>query len=184
MRRHSGMTLLELLITLTVSSIALGFGVTGWQNALERHHATTAINRLAISIREARHLALTQRKVITICPSTDRQHCIRDWDLPLIIFSGNPADGSMTILREYPANSQGKTTWRSFRQEQMLQMNVNGLTLAHNGTFIYCPKSGNTQRARALVLNKSGRTRVAEDLNGDGIVDINTRESINCDRRG
>ncbi len=180
MKPHQGMTLIELLITLFVSSSLLMYGMSGWQTLQERNHATTAINRLALGIHEARHLAMTHRKITTLCPSLDGLYCSHDWDQPLILFSGNPAAPDKTILRHYPANTRGKTTWRSFRQTHMLQMNINGLTLAYNGTFIYCPVSLNPRFARALVINKSGRARLARDLNDDGIPDITPGESISC----
>lgn len=180
MRNQNGMTLIELLITLTIASTLLGFAVSGWNQLSERSHGVTAINRLAIGIHDARYLALTQRKVMTLCPTRDQRTCHGDWDQPLMLFSGNPASPDKHIHRHYPANTKGKTTWRSFRQNNMLQMNVNGLTLAYNGTFIFCPESRNPRHARALILNKSGRTRVAQDLNGDGIPDISREESVAC----
>lgn len=180
MRQQQGWTLIELLVTLSISSLLLGFGIKGFAALQERSQATQAINRLAFSIQDARHAALTKRQVITLCPSQDGQRCIMDWDAPLILFSGDPASTSKKILQHYPANPYGKTTWRAFRQDNKLQMNVNGLTLAYNGTFIHCPNNRNAQRAKALVLNKSGRTRVAKDLNGDGIPDISRSESVSC----
>lgn len=180
MKPHQGMTLIELLVTLLVSSGLLLYGINGWQSLQEHNHARTAINRLVISINEARHLAMTRRKITTLCPSSDGLYCSQDWDQPLILFSGSPTSPDKTILRHYPANARGKTTWRSFRQTNMLQMNVNGLTLAYNGTFIYCPASLNPRFGRALVLNKSGRARPARDLNGDGIPDITPGETLSC----
>lgn len=180
MHPQHGWTLIELLATLCISSLLLGFGINGFSSIQERSQARTAINRLAVGIHDARHLALTQRKVITLCPTLDQLNCHKDWDAALMLFSGDPTSNSKRIYRHYPANPKGKTTWRAFRQDNKLQMNVNGLTLAYNGTFIYCPASGNARNARALILNKSGRARLAEDLDGDGIPDITKGESVVC----
>lgn len=180
MRNQYGTTLIELLATLIIASSLMGFAISSWSQLRERSHGVTAINRLAIGIRDARHLALTHRKVMTLCPISDQHICHNDWDQPLILFSGNPDSSDKYIHRHYPANPKGRTTWRSFRSNKMLQMNVNGLTLAYNGTFIYCPASGNPRNARALILNKSGRTRPAEDLDGDGIPDISPEEKVSC----
>lgn len=181
MRHQKGWTLIELLVTLTISSLLLGFSINGFSALQERSKATLAINRLAFGIQNARHAALTRRQVITLCPSSDGINCGRNWDDTLILFSGDPSSPSKKIIQHYAASPHsGKIIWRSFRQDNKLQMNVNGLTLAYNGTFIYCPPSNNPKNAKALVLNKSGRTRIAQDLNGDGIPDISKTESVSC----
>lgn len=183
MRRiHKGQTLLELLACLAILAIVTTLAADSWEHARENARSREAINRLVLATREARHLALTHRRTVTVCPSTKPNSCDGLWTDSLLIFAGRATSGDKKILATLPPLSRGHVQWKSFRGENFLEMQGSGLTLAQNGTFVYCPDNGDLRYARALVLNKSGRARVAVDLNGDGIIDLNKTTSVSCAR--
>lgn len=179
---QQGHTLLELLFCLAIVAIASSMAAGSWDQAREGARAREAINRLALAAREARHLAVIKRRTVTVCPSRTPLTCDGQWTDTLLIFAGRANASDKQLLTTLPALSRGKVSWRSFRGNDYLEMQGNGLTLAQNGTFVYCPDNGNLRYARALILNKSGRARLADDLNGDGIVDLSRGNSVSCER--
>lgn len=97
-----------------------------------------------------------------------------------MVFSGRANSPSSEATSVYAALEQGTIEWRSFRQDNFLEMQGNGLTLAQNGSFVYCPDDKDLRFAHALIINKSGRARLAVDLDGDNIRDLRKGEPISC----
>jgi type IV fimbrial biogenesis protein FimT len=178
----NGQTLFELTATLLIIGLTSALAIPLLSNIQESTDARSAINRMVNATQQARTLALTQRRNITLCPSLNPPACSSNWSDPLILLSesGDGPDRHVAMLGSIPAVSRGKMHWRSFRKNNAIKIQSNGMTAAYNGTFIYCPKSQNARFARALVINKSGRARLATDLDGDGIVDISEKETISC----
>lgn len=180
MHTIKGQTLFELLVSLLIAAMLAMMAVSGWDSLLRKEKARVAINRLVVATQETRHLALAMRKTVTICPTLKGTDCDGKWSDILMVFAGSPGDATKSALNTYAALSDGQVVWRSFRQDNFLQMQQNGLTLAQNGTFIYCPENNDARYARALIINKSGRGRIAEDLDGDGIVDLDPGKPVRC----
>jgi type IV fimbrial biogenesis protein FimT len=179
--RSRGQTFFELIITLSISSIALSMACNSWGQIIRKTRATAAINQLLFAVYEARHYALSHRKIVTLCPTQDGQECGGPWHGKLVLFTGSPDKGAeKKIIATYPETPQGSIEWRSFRNDKFLQIQETGQTLAQNGTFIYCPENHDPHYARALILNKQGRARMAQDNNHDGIVELNAKEPATC----
>lgn len=64
--------------------------------------------------------------------------------------------------------------------KSLVQYQANGQLLASNGTFIYCPDNQDKTLIRAVIINRVGRIRMAEDLNNDGVVESKEGQSISC----
>lgn len=177
-----GQTLFELSITLIIIGLMCTMAIPLFNDMRERSNARAAISRMASATYHARMLALTQRRNITLCPSLSPPDCSNNWTDPLIIFSEDPTEsgGKIDIKGRFPALKKGSIQWRSFRKSNAIKMQSNGMTLSYNGTFIYCPDNRDPRYAKALVINKTGRSRLAQDLNQDGIIDISQSESISC----
>ncbi|MDQ8035832.1 MAG: GspH/FimT family pseudopilin [Pedobacter sp.] len=182
MRQHcnlKGQTLFELTITLSILSILLGASISSVNTLIKRERGKAAINRMVMATQEIRRLALSHRSAATLCPVTNGKACEGKWEGQLITFVGRSNSGA-AIISTYAPLEQGSIEWRSFRQDNFLEMQSNGLTLAQNGTFVYCPDDNDQHFAHALIINKSGRARLAEDLDGDGIRDLRKGEPIEC----
>ena len=55
-----------------------------------------------------------------------------------------------------------------------------GLTDWQNGNMLVCPPDGNPRQARLLVVNAHGRTRLATDNDGDGVVEGANGSPVSC----
>ncbi|MGH8493754.1 MAG: GspH/FimT family pseudopilin [Moraxellaceae bacterium] len=179
-QKEQGQTLFELTITLLILSILLSMGISSFSHLLKKERGRTAITRMAIATLEARRLGISHRQAITLCPAETGNTCEGSWAGRLVIFAGRADSAAPKIISTFAALEHGRIEWRSFRQDNFLEMQGNGLTLAQNGTFVYCPDDNDVHYAHALIISKSGRARIAEDLDGDGIKELRPGQPITC----
>jgi type IV fimbrial biogenesis protein FimT len=175
MKKPQGFTLIEMMAVVLISGILLGISINGLQRLLANIRATAAINQLAGAVHLTRQAALSQRRLTTLCPTDNQKTCATNWSAGMLITSGNGSP-----LAAYPPTPHGRIEWRSFGGSTRLQFAASGLTHAQNGTFIYCPEDKDVRHAKALVINKAGRARMAEDLDGNGVVDLRAGEPVQC----
>jgi type IV fimbrial biogenesis protein FimT len=172
---------MELLVTLAIAALLLGFALPGWTALMKKSQVSESVRQLTQAIQLARNSALARHRMVTICPSADGQHCSANWGGGLLVFTGDDLEVSEDErLGAYPGITSNRVEWRAFRRSSTLQFQANGATYAHNGSFVICPPDLDVRYARAIVLNKIGRPRIAEDLNGDGVVDISAGNPVSC----
>lgn len=158
-----GLTLIELLITLSILGVLLAIGIPSFQQQLESSRTRTA----ADSLLQAIHL--TRSKAI----STNRRATLRklgDWQSGWEIFYDRDFDGERDAGEEQittgPAltgvtvSANGPlTNYVSFigsgESRYAGTMNSGGFQA---GTFTICPETGGN--GYQLVLSRSGRARV------------------------
>jgi len=173
--RRRGFTLIELLIVLALS-IGLGYlAYPPFSALLERIHSTSRINALIGLIRFARQTAVTQRRWVTLCPATTGT-CTDspDWSSGIMAFADLNRDGrrqtAEPVIAYQDALDPGEhLTWRSFRRQNFLQYRAEGYTNWQNGSFIYCPASGDAANGKVLIINIQGRPALSTDRDGDGV---------------
>lgn len=183
MKNLHGFTLVELLVAITVFGILAALAADAYHFLHMHAQATEASSRINHVTRLARHLALQKGKTMAVCPSSSGNACGGSWSDELVVFSTRHNSWAFTdtdVVHRQPAIRHGTTTWRAFRTSSGLQFNSKGVTMGYNGTFIYCPKNNDARFGRGLVLNKSGRLRLLQDTDGDGIVNLKPGENIRC----
>ena len=179
--KQSGFTLAELVVTLIIMTLLTITAYPSISDMLEPQATTTAINRLVLAVKLARHSAMQYRSTATLCALKPGGKCGGPWADELTVFlDGNKnarLDESEATLRKIPAlTSKASIKWRVFGNRQYLQMTTYGLTNYQNGNFVVCPASGNVRWAKQLVLNIQGRLRKNHRINGAGYpVDRNGR---------
>ena len=70
-----GFTLLELMITVAVMSIALGIGVPSYNRMMATSQMAAASNDLLVLMQNARAQAMRTRNRVIVCPSTNGTTC-------------------------------------------------------------------------------------------------------------
>ena len=161
--RHSGFTLYELLLTLSLIAILVGLGVPSFANIAANSRLRTEVNALFHAIHVARKESIMRRSVVSICPSFDGLTCRpgKDWSGGWFMFNNRDRDeppqidGSEPILQVHTVGENVRIT-----------ANRRGFTLratqkrATNGTIVVCDTAGRVT-PRALVVSYTGRPRVA-----------------------
>ncbi|MBL8268704.1 GspH/FimT family protein [Steroidobacter sp.] len=162
--RSGGLTLLELLVTLTVAGVLLGLAVPGFTNLWLDSQRTVAVNGLVHDIFLARHATVSHGRPASICASRDGLTCTNqtsDWQLGWMVFlnldQDDPPvrDDNEPILAVQAAWRGGSIT--SNRRSYSFRPIYNGVI---NGTVVFCDRRG-SEHARAIVINNAGRPRIA-----------------------
>ena len=185
-----GFTVLEMLLALSIALALLALGLPAAQPLQATSRAAASSNEIIGAVAFARAAALFKQQPITLCPAesgTATQACgERDhWHQGSLIFVDADRDGELDggeqVLRQFSGwRHGGRVTWRAFGAKRYLRFNPRGLTDWQNGSFVYCPGSGELKYARRIVLNVAGRTYRAPDTDQDGIDDAAGGGPVQC----
>ncbi len=181
-----GLTLLELLISLSVFSILTATALPGFSHLIQTTQTRTNAHRLYQNIQYARNTALAEHKVVTLCPSNDGIICAgSNWQPGGLIFEDKNKNGIrdtheklLKIISPFQKNSY--IAWRAFRNKNYLSFNGRGVTEYQNGNFTYCPPNKNLKYAAQIIVSYSGRPRYARDQDGDGIINGTNGKNVSC----
>jgi type IV fimbrial biogenesis protein FimT len=187
MKKYSGFTLIELMITLAVVGILLMVGVPSLKTFLQSNQLVAASNELISALHVARSEALKLNSRVSICESSDGKSCSNtgSWKNGWIVFvdangdlagTGAPCAAPNTdcLLRIHDGFTDNQLTVagvdanaaaiNSFTfSSRGLPKAVNGSS--QSGVFSVCSLDtvGNTIGSRAVVLSLSGRVRISDN---------------------
>ena len=113
-RQQTGFTLYELMITVMVVGIILGFGIPNLRNFTLNSRITGTANDLHAAFMMARTEAAHAKTNVTICASADPMgaaNCDGTWDQGYVVFIDDDADqvrdAGEAILRSHPPLDTG-----------------------------------------------------------------------------
>jgi type IV fimbrial biogenesis protein FimT len=161
--RQRGLTLLELLITLTVVLI-IGIGAADFiPRFIQEARMITAVNRFVSALHLARSEAIKRGRQVVLCPSTDKTNCGNSTDWPdgwLLFASDNrerePGEPLLQVgipmgtgIDMRSGNARKRIVWRS-----------DGSSPGSNSAFTFCG-THNHARPRVICLSNTGRPRLS-----------------------
>lgn len=79
MKKQSGFTLIELMVTISILAILLGIGVPSFRAMIEGNRIRTVTNDLVIALQFARSEAVKRGIPVTLCSSNDQAACTGTW---------------------------------------------------------------------------------------------------------
>ena len=185
MAYQRGVTLFEMLFALVVLSILATLALPDFKTLADNRKAKMTLESLAGAISLARTRAIMSGITVTICPSSQGQHCERDWLEGSLVFADRNADRVVNeddevLLVQQHDQQLGSISWRSFQNRQYLQINSRGFTRNQNGSFTYCNADKDPEHAQQLVINRLGRTLFAIDSDGDGVRENWQGKPLSC----
>ncbi len=158
MPHSSGYTLLELLVTISVSAILITSGIPALSDLIDKLQSQSDIQQLRVAIQLTRQQAISHTQTTTLCPHLINSECSKDWAAGLMIFSdpnGNgKRDTNESVIRVLP-KFNNDLRWSSFGSNNYLRYTANGFTFNQNGSFHYCTNS--VDNNRRLTINRTGR---------------------------
>ena len=169
-----------------MACVLAGMAYPAFNDLLARVHATSRVNDLVGIIRFARHSAIDGGRWVTLCPARNgRCTSSADWQTGIMVFEDRNRDGSRQpaepVLGNLPRLDEGeRLQWRSFRRRNFLTFRAEGYTNWQNGSFHYCPASGDRRYGKVLVVNIQGRTALSVDADGDGIDEQANGQPLAC----
>jgi type IV fimbrial biogenesis protein FimT len=166
--RISGVTLIELLTVLAVSSIVATLSVSGFSTLLSKARMDSAVNGLVHSLQMARQISRTMGTTVTVCKSMDGQNCDNgaDWHDGWLLFANLDDDTPPQIdpdevvleVHESVRNLEISANRRAFVMRPFGRRST-------NGTFTYCDGRG-ASHAQAVIVSYTGKPR--KSISGAG----------------
>lgn len=100
MNRQSGFNLLELMASIAILGILLGFGIPGLQAFIQDNRLTSQINQLSTSLALARSEAIKLNQRVIVCVSSDGEQCDAlgsgtTWNVGWIVFVDRDGSGEV-----------------------------------------------------------------------------------------
>ncbi len=162
-RRQQGFTLIELMMTIAITTILLALGLPSMSSLVSASESRAARQELWTALNVARAGAVTSHRRHVICPSTDHDTCSGGlrWDHGWIVFLDNNENG----LRD--GNDEVVSVGNAVRQGVVISTTVgrdrvgfrtDGSSAGNNATFTICDRRG-TSNATSLVVSNPGRIR-------------------------
>lgn len=175
MKEHSGVTLVELLVTMGVASIVAALAVPSFTTLIQNNRMTTQLNEFVASLNYARTEAIRRGVTVTICPSSDGASCNtgaadKTWENGWIVFS-NPDNDSTTIAADEILNvRQSLATGSTFRSGNPdFSYASTGFAVVGNDTVGMCDSRG-AGHARAMIITTTGRVSPSDkDKDGNAL---------------
>ena len=165
MVRHSGFTLLELLVALGIVAILLGLGTPSLRALVQDSRRTQTVNSLVHSFHLARTSAIRNGHEVAVCPRGNGDLCSENpagWAQGWLVFVNSdgdqPAfrdpDEPLLLSREPAPDVSISSNRRAFHYRPFNRRST-------NGTLIYCDDRGD-DAARAVIVSYTGRPRVTK----------------------
>jgi type IV fimbrial biogenesis protein FimT len=167
MRKEAGVTLVELLVTITVVGTVLGIGVPAFGGLAQDNRLSTATNRLVGALHLTRSEAVRRNARVTLCNSADGEYCATEggWEQGWIIFVDTGATGQREpddplLAVGGPAPDGIVVTGNTPVQRYVSYVGLGSTRQASGGlqmgTITLC--AGST--GRQIVISRTGRPRV------------------------
>lgn len=185
MKHSMGLSIIEILTTLLFLGVLALLAGGSFSTAITSARSNSALTPISESISLARSAAILENTTVTICGSPDGNHCDRDWNHIVLVFTDANEDGALNnrdrlIAATTLPNTGGEIRWRAFQNRRYLQINSVGFTRHQNGSFTFCHDSGDPHHTRQLIVNRAARLRFALDRDGDGIVEDSRGNPVSC----
>jgi type IV fimbrial biogenesis protein FimT len=170
-----GFTMVELMVTISISAILVTFGVPMMSNLVEGNTISGHVNNFVGTVNLARSEAIKRGIPIVICrsdnPDVDAPTCAASgtgWESGWIAFADRNANGQLdaattgdVLLRVQGAMTDTSgITQTTFSK---LIFRPTGLMSAGASTFTFNSRSQNSARVRRVCTTLSGRTRIIDN---------------------
>ena len=162
MKKNSGFTLMELVITVALISIVMAIAVPSMTTFTQNDRLTTNINTLIGHLAYARSEAVKRSQQVSICSSNDAATCTGgNWQDGWIVYIDADGDNSFTageqVLRAQQA-LEGANTLTTAIGTQVTYDYRGFVSAASVGSFLLCDgRSG--PYGKTIRISTTGRVR-------------------------
>lgn len=162
--RHSGFTLLELMMVLTIATVVMTFGVPSYRSITTTTRISTEINGLLTDMQFARSEAQKTGLPVTVCVSEDGLTCAgrMPWHHGWIVFAdpnGNATVDDTEVVLRIGKPLTGGDTFESAAGLEAITFNRAGFALNLPGAGIALTLHDATQKpafTRCLAITMAG----------------------------
>ena len=173
-----GVTLLELLITLAITTALMTAVVPSFNNVIANTQVQTATDKLIRATFLARTESIKRGQRVIACLSETGTACESSSPAQLLVFTDPDRSGAPTspadIIRTLELEEAAITVTYN---RPFLAYTATGYAAGTNGTFTVCHSSG---IGNMVIISALGRPRKAIDYDGDGIVEKTPGKPVDC----
>jgi len=181
MKKHHGLTLFELLITIAIVGILLAAALPSFSKMIKDSKLVNTLNQVNALAAFARSEAIKRNNSVTLCRSADSSKCATSGNY-IIIKSDSNNDGDFSdtddvMLKTLEFSESGSDmtlNFQGFTSKQII-FTPNG-SPTKIGSMVVCD-SRRKAHARAIFINMGGQLRI---MNSDSATSNTERTSISC----
>lgn len=172
LKTRNGFTVIELMVSLSITASLLILGVPAFQDYSLRQRMSASISALHNDLLYGRSQAVYRDTQVVVCPGSPNGGCTgsTDWTEGWIVFSDTNTDRKHQEGEDLLRHGQGleNIMIHSSAGRTNLRFYPNGSTPGSNGSISLCGLGG-PEHARKLVISNLGRIRRDEAENLDPI---------------
>lgn len=159
-KKSYGLSLAELLVVLSIFSVAASVAAPAVEQQLESQRRTETLNQMIGILGYARSSAAFDRRTAVVCTGTEDCADTPNWGGHLLIFhdtNDNARRDSDEPLLHHERLAEGYSWyWSSFRKLTYIVFQPDGTARAANGTLTLCRKG---EPLYQIKINVAGRAR-------------------------
>jgi len=166
MKTHTGFTLIELMVTLAVAVILVTVAAPQLGQFLRKNEVAAHTNAFVRALNNARSIAVSDNRTITMCQSADQQDCsgnAGNWGKGWVVWEDTNGNGSVDsgeqIFEVHVALSDN--TALDGNGSTAITFNPSGLT-GTSFTFDLTPANCTDKEARRISINAAGQPRLTD----------------------
>jgi type IV fimbrial biogenesis protein FimT len=179
-KQQKGVTLIELMITVSIVAIILAFVGPSIQSILIKNRIVAEINEISSLIQYARHHAIDEQAQVVVCPSADYSECSEDWNDPKIVFIDDD-DNNIRGAGEELLVSIAATSETTLMTNTTDTIKFSGTGEANQSTeILLCHKDGEAKYARSLSVTLQGRVKMSTDSDKNGVNENAAGVELSC----
>lgn len=175
-QNKQGFSLIELLISLSILSILIGYGSPIFQGFISKSRTIQESRYISLLIHKARQEAVIRRSSVRFCPLNEQNTCSRNWNAALTMFVDNNnnqrLDQGESIIQQVEQVPNTNMT-RNYPRDSVY-FRYDGLAWGYNGSFVYCYESAPYHYVR-IIISATGRIR-------SGVILTGNSARVRCDR--
>lgn len=182
-----GFSLIEMLVVMTILAILLGIGVPNMAQYFASNRLNGASSDLFAMLNLARSEAMRRGQMISMRHNGTAGS--RDWNSGWSMFVDADGDGVLDageeVVRQGAASTGTVTMFSSAAFATAITFDGGGRLVGGNGgVFVICDGPNlvvnGEARSRALLVNPSGRVRLAIDSDNDKVPETDTAAIASC----
>jgi type IV fimbrial biogenesis protein FimT len=162
-RQQQGLTLPELLVSLTIVSTLTVGAVSQFHNLIQNNRMVAEVNTFVAALHLARNEAVKHGRRVVLCPSRDRVNCGNSsaWSDGWMLFASENREheADETLLQSGNPLGAGIILHASNYRKRIVYQ-PDGSSGGSNSTFTFCD-ARKAARPRVICLSNSGRPRLS-----------------------